>query len=239
MICPKCGNKVKEGDVFCTNCGAKIEKEQGKSQTMNEGKNTSFKINSAIQKVLKKEWVPLVVIVIIAVLMADVIGKLTKTTSKDNSSKTTTKAATYEAITDTMEFDISDDAIAFINDNPQFFPGNSSNTGAISDHIDFSMDYAHVAKNPFKYSDRLMCIFGEVVDCQELEESGKTLTYVQIEDYSGYDYCVYYLGELPNVFEGNDVTVTFLPFNVITFENIGGYYTKAIVGAACYVNYAE
>ena len=84
-----------------------------------------------------------------------------------------------------------------------------------------------------------MCIFGEVVDCQELEENGNTLTYVHIEDYSGYDYCVYYLGELPNVFEGNDVTVTFLPFNVITFENIGGYYTKAIVGAACYVNYAE
>ena len=59
-------------------------------------------------------WIPLVVIVIIAVLMADVIGRISKTTSKDNSSKTTTKAATYEAIADTMEFDISDDAIAFI-----------------------------------------------------------------------------------------------------------------------------
>ena len=32
---------------------------------------------------MKKEWMPLVIIVIIAILMADVIGKLTKTTSED------------------------------------------------------------------------------------------------------------------------------------------------------------
>lgn len=248
MICPKCGNKVKEGDVFCTNCGAKIEKGQGKSQTTNEIKNILFKINAAIQKIMKKEWMPLVIIVIIAILMADVIGKLTKTTSEDNSSKTITKTTSkgnssktitkgdiYEAIAEAMEFDISDDAIAFINDNPQFFPCNISNMVAASAYVDFNLDYAHVAKNPFKYSDRFMCEPGEVIDCQEIEENGNALTYLQIEDDFGYNYCVYYLGELPDVFEGSHVTAEFLPFDVITFENMGGYYTEAIVGAACYV----
>lgn len=28
MICPKCGGNVYEGDKFCQNCGAELEKKQ-------------------------------------------------------------------------------------------------------------------------------------------------------------------------------------------------------------------
>ena len=33
MFCGKCGNKIKEGDSFCTNCGAKINLETSKKMT--------------------------------------------------------------------------------------------------------------------------------------------------------------------------------------------------------------
>lgn len=215
MVCPKCGMQGKPNDRFCGKCGILlVEKEVEDTNQSTENMNSRANAKASEDNSSKT---------------------ITKTTSKGNSSKTITKGDIYEAIAEAMEFDISDDAIAFINDNPQFFPCNISNMVAASAYVDFNLDYAHVAKNPFKYSDRFMCEPGEVIDCQEIEENGNALTYLQIEDDFGYNYCVYYLGELPDVFEGSHVTAEFLPFDVITFENMGGYYTEAIVGAACYV----
>ena len=55
-------------------------------------------------------------------------------------------------------------------------------------------------------------------------------------DYSDRNYIMLYLGTLDNIFEGTEVYSYVLPFDVVKFENMGGEYTEAIIGAACYVD---
>ena len=85
-----------------------------------------------------------------------------------------------------------------------------------------------------------MYVNGTVVDCSEIENDYGIITFLQVTDYSGYDYCLYYIGELENVFENEEVYAYALPFGMVTFENIGAAYTEAVIGAATYVyTYAD
>lgn len=135
-----------------------------------------------------------------------------------------------------FEYSIPEKAVSFMESNPQFFPGSDENTGAMSDYVDYEADYPHVAKSPAKYADKFMSIYGDIVDCSEIETAYGTVTYLQINDYSGYAYCMYYLGTLEDAFEGYSACVNVLPFGTVTFENMGGAYTEAVIGAACYVD---
>ena len=136
---------------------------------------------------------------------------------------------------DELDYTVPEAAMEFIDSNPQFFPGSDKNTGAMSDFVDYDADYPHIAKNPAKYADKLMSIGGNIVDCKENETEQGTITYLQIQDYSGYSYCLYYLGSLEDAFEGYSAWGYALPFGTVTFDNVGGYYTQAVVGAACYI----
>ena len=140
-----------------------------------------------------------------------------------------------EAEKDILDYSVSENSITFIENNPEFFPGSDENRGAISDKVDWEADYAHVAKSPNKYTDKLLSIYGCIVDCQEIETDYGIITYLQISDYDGHSYCMNYLGELEDAFEECQVYVYMLPFGTVTFENTGATYTEAIMGAACYV----
>lgn len=140
------------------------------------------------------------------------------------------------AANDELGYNVPEKAVSFIENNPQFFPGSDKNTGAMSDYVDYEADYPHVAKSPTKYADKLMSLYGDIVDCEEIETDYGTVTYLHIDDYSGYSYCMYYLGVLEDAFEGYSAWANVLPFGTITFENVGGYYTEAVISAACYID---
>ena len=143
---------------------------------------------------------------------------------------------------DELDYTVPETAMEFIDSNSQFFPGSDKNTGAMSDFVDYDADYPHIAKNPAKYADKLMSIGGDIVDCKENETEQGVITYLQIQDYSGYSYCLYYLGSIEDAFEGYSAWGYALPFGTVTFDNVGGYYTQAVIGAACYIeveNYDE
>ena len=155
---------------------------------------------------------------------------------KKDTQSSAADAYLWIAENDEMDYTIPDKSLAFIRSNPGFFPGSDQNTGAMSDFVDYDVDYPHVAKNPEKYADKLMSISGDIVDCKEAETDYGTVTYLHLSDYDGYSYCLYYLGTLEDAFEGYSAFCYALPFSTVTFENVGGAYTQAVVGAACYVS---
>lgn len=133
-------------------------------------------------------------------------------------------------------FTVSETSIAFIDAHPEYFPGNAKIQGAISDYVNEEADYQHVAKNPSKYQDTLMNITGDVIDIKESDIDGQTVTAFHVyNEYDGRSYMVYHLGTLENVFEGSWVWAYVLPFDMISFENMGGGYTEAIACGSCYV----
>ena len=67
------------------------------------------------------------------------------------------------------------------------------------------------------------------------EIEGKTVTAMQVVDYDGNNYLLYHLGSLDHVFKDSYVWFYGLPFDIISFENMGGGYTEAIVCGTCYI----
>lgn len=253
-FCPKCGTKIETEGVNPKTQNVSTQASDtnvsGATNTPNQTPTTKPK-----KPITKKWWfwgiIVIVVIVTIIVIASfggggEDTGTSADETSQMNNNDEVVKAGENEpmsavdvyvwlAANDELGYSVPEKAVSFIESNPQFFPGSDKNTGAMSDHVDYEADYPHVAKSPGKYADKLMSVDGDIVDCEEIETDYGTVTYLQINDYSGYNYCMYYLGVLEDAFEGYPAWAKVLPFGTITFENVGGYYTKAVIGAACYV----
>lgn len=219
--CKVCQADIAANAKVCPQCGAKNKK-----------------------PIFKKWWFwSLIIIVVIVVAATSSGGGDTKTSSQPSpnssvsASESVAQAAAekYKLIAENDEppFTISEKSIAFINEHKDFFPGNSDNKGAISDYVDQDITYAHLSKNISKYGDKLISIYGEVVDIEESDDG--SLTYIHIMDYDYNSYTLYYLGSLDDVLEESEVYAYALPLDITKFENMNAQYTEAVVGAACYI----
>lgn len=146
----------------------------------------------------------------------------------------------YQVISDNsselgMEFDISEDSIAFINEHPDFFPGNDDEI--MSNYVDYSVKYRQLDKNIEDYDNVLVSIFGEVIDIEEHKEENFALTYVHVIDNTDYENFVFiYLGELKDVYKGDYVDAYLLPLGMVSFENMEARYTNAAFCAGAFVH---
>ena len=226
-VCPECGEPVNE------------------SNEANVVNNVDSKKQKKQKKPIFKKWWFWVVIVILG--CAFLFGGEEESEMKDSDSETKTEsvgtkdtektdaAEIYELIAenDDPAFTISEKSLNFINEHPDFFPGNENIEGAISDFVDEEITYAHLTKNMSKYGDKLISVYGEVIDIEESEDG--EITYIHVLDDDGNSCVLYYLGTLENVFEESYIYVYALPFAITSFENMEATYTEAVTGAACYV----
>lgn len=238
MFCKKCGKQMEDNWSICPECGEPVNESNGG----NVVKNADIKKKKA--PIFKRWWFWIIIVVLGSLF---IFGVGDESESNDNTSNTKPESAEvadagntdaveiYEWIAenDDPAFTISEKSINFIKEHPDFFPGSENIEGAISDFVDEEITYAHLTKSMSKYGDKLISIYGEVIDIEESE--GGEITYIHILDYDGNSYVLYYLGTLDNVLEETYVYAYALPFAITSFENMEATYTEAVIGAACYV----
>ncbi len=256
MFCPKCGKAVPDGAVHCPNCGEAVQVTQVPNPQQ-------VPVAQPPKKKGKKKWIIIgVVVVILAIMMfggdsdsgssssgttassgttqSDTAQPAEDSTSSDSKGDTQTASALamYQQIAenDAMAFSIPDQAASFITAHPDFFPGNASNTGAMSDATNYDVTYPMLAKSAKKYSDKLFNIYGYVTDVEESDDG--SMTYIHIIDADSNSYIAYYLGSI-DIYKEDTVTGYLLPLDNVQFENISGGYTEAVVFAAAYIEKQE
>lgn len=225
--CSTCGENIASSAKICPHCGAKNKK-----------------------SIFKKWWIWAIIIVILLVAVVGSSGnettsvpsqtEITENNQTNNAEEPSvsenTIADTYVSVSASAStpFNINEKAKTFMKEHKEYFPGNSDIQGAISDFVDYEITYAHLTKNINKYGDKLIHISGDVIDISESDDG--SLTYLHLSDFDGNNYIIYYLGSLDNIFEGNYTWGYALPLDVISFENMGGSYTEAVVCAGCYID---
>lgn len=99
--------------------------------------------------------------------------------------------------------------------------------------IDSSFKYEAFAKNPQKFGNKLIKVYGlNVVQIFEDSLWGYDVTFCLAEDSNYNMYYIYLLGYADNVYEGSNVTLTALPLDFFTYQSVLGHEVWAIACAA-------
>lgn len=140
-----------------------------------------------------------------------------------------------------VPYTLTDKAIDFISEHDDLFP-SSDDLDLPEELIDSELDSKHVNKSPSKYGDRMMVLpLTQVVQIEEEEiEEGSYFTFLNLIDWTGQQYSVFYYGELEDIFEDDSVLVTGLPLGTSSFENgLGGQIPVIVIAGSIVWNMVE
>ena len=132
-----------------------------------------------------------------------------------------------------MRFTPTEKAEEFIKQHEDLFPADDDID--ITKYIDSSLTYKKLIKNPEKFGDKLVNFSNyEVTQISEREIWGYVCTefLAASPNYDDYVYG-FYLGELPNIYEGSKITIQGLPISSSSFENTGGGTTLCYIIYGC------
>ena len=150
-----------------------------------------------------------------------------------------TTAQIYSLISDyadDMPFTISDKANIFLDEHSDLFPAVSKE--AVIPFVDSTIEYRMVEKNPDNFGDKVFTLDSayvtQITESSD-EDSSLSLTELQVADYDGNSFYIFYLGNLEDIYADDIVSVYGLPIGMTSFSNQGGGTTSAVVLAGCYI----
>lgn len=128
-------------------------------------------------------------------------------------------------------YEITDNAVAFLEKYPDVFINNTTENTDIEFEENFK--YEAFAKNPAKFGEKLIKISGlRVVQIFEYSDWGYDYSFCIAQDSNYNVYYIYLLGYADDVYEGSRVTLTALPLAYFTYPNTAGNKIWAIACAA-------
>ena len=121
---------------------------------------------------------------------------------------------------------------SFVSANLDLFP--TSDVDSLTKYIDNSFEAKKILKTPDDYGDKLIALENlQIIQISSflIDKNVPTsnVTSAILTDLDGYIYRVYFVGEVPDAYEGDFISqLHTLPLGVSSYENIGGTTTISI-----------
>lgn len=133
---------------------------------------------------------------------------------------------------DGSDYEVSEKADKFLGAHPDLFDNYKGKVpGKL---VNKNPSYMKMSKSIGKYGDKLIKVSG--LEVRQIWDSGtlwgyKNSTYLNVLDSSDNVYSVQMFSKTKGIYKGSHITLTMLPLDFATYENVGGGKTWAIMGA--------
>lgn len=264
--CPKCGNKLTGNEKFCSVCGSPVLDffSNEKEQIISESQNKIYvkKKKSIVKRILVGGGILFIALIVFGIFLPEdesnvgsenvvetekeaEVEKKVETTKSESVSNNNFKSDVdvvetlkNRGASTTPSFTISDAQGNFINSHINLFPAEFSDFEEVSNYIDYTLDYAHMAKNPKSYIGKFAFVDGlKVIQVAEQEYNyGSSqynyVTVMTLKDDSEHIYVVYYIGKSIELVQGDYARIIAMPIEYSSYKNLENNSVLSLVMVA-------